>query len=193
VWDAQSGKELLTLSVEGDIKSVAFSPDGRRVATGSIDRIAKVWDGQSGKELLTLKGHSNSVMSVAFSLDGRRIVTGSTDDTARVWEFSDRVAKPATLNIASITKDQPYINSLAMKFVPVPGTNVLFSIWETRVEDYEVFVKATKRDWPKPSFGQTNEHPAVNVSWDDATAFCEWLTEQEREPGVPSTDRSGVE
>jgi formylglycine-generating enzyme required for sulfatase activity len=74
-----------------------------------------------------------------------------------------------------------------MKFVPVPitggptgGKRVLFSIWETRVQDYEVFAKETQREWPKPDFAQEPTHPAVNVSWEDATAFCAWLTERER-------------
>ncbi len=92
-----------------------------------------------------------------------------------------------TLSAAAATKDAPFVNSLGMKFVPVPitggptsGQRVLFSIWETRVQDYEIFVKETKRDWPKPDFVQERTHPAVNVSWDDATAFCSWLTERER-------------
>jgi formylglycine-generating enzyme required for sulfatase activity len=85
--------------------------------------------------------------------------------------------------VAAASKEQPYVNSLGMKFVPVPGTEVLFSIWDTRVKDYKVFVEAKNREWPKPSFQQSEEHPAVNVSWEDATAFCEWLAEQERNAG----------
>lgn len=88
------------------------------------------------------------------------------------------------------SKEKPYVNSLGMKFVPVPGTGVLFSIWETRVKDYKVFVEAKNREWPKPSFQQTEEHPAVNVSWKDATAFCAWLTEQERSAGRLSARQS---
>ena len=81
------------------------------------------------------------------------------------------------------TKNAPFVNSLGMKFVPVPGTNVLFCIWETRVQDYEGFAKETKREWDKPSFAQGSTHPAVNVSWEDAKAFCAWLTERDRKAG----------
>ena len=64
-------------------------------------------------------------------------------------------------SVAGGTKDTPYMNSLGMKFVPVPilggptgGQRVLFSVWDTRVQDYEVFLKETKREWPKPGFEQ---------------------------------------
>jgi heme-degrading monooxygenase HmoA len=84
---------------------------------------------------------------------------------------------------ANATKGTPWENSLGMRFVPVPGTKVLFSVWETRVQDYEAFVKATKREWQMADFKQEPTHPAVNVSWEDAQAFCAWLTQEERKGG----------
>ncbi len=91
---------------------------------------------------------------------------------------------------ATATKDAPFMNSLGMKFVPVPitggptdGQRVLFSVWETRVQDYEVFVKETGRELVKPDFDQAPTHPAVGVTWEDTTAFCAWLTERERKAG----------
>jgi WD40 repeat protein len=97
VWDAASGKALLTLAGPawtgtGELLGpVAFSPDGQRIVTGSNDGTAKVWeakvwDATSGKELANLKGHTEFIRSVAFSPDGQRIVTGSSDGTARVWD-----------------------------------------------------------------------------------------------------------
>jgi hypothetical protein len=85
-WQRQLHLELRTLRGHfGSVNSVAFSPDGQRIVTGSDDHTAKVWDAVSGRELLTLKGHSGWVLEAVFSPDGRRIVTGSQDTTAKVW------------------------------------------------------------------------------------------------------------
>jgi hypothetical protein len=87
VWDAAGGRERLTLKGHaGEVRSVAWSPDGARLATGSLDGTAKVWDAAGGRERLTLKGHAGEVLSVAWSPDGARLATGSGDGTAKVWE-----------------------------------------------------------------------------------------------------------
>lgn len=67
-----------------------------------------------------------------------------------------------------------------MKFIPVHGTKVLFSIWETRVKDFQAFLKETRhKPNQNPRFQQTSDDPVVMVSWDDAKAFCEWLSAKE--------------
>jgi tRNA A-37 threonylcarbamoyl transferase component Bud32 len=68
------------------VNGVAFSPDRKRIASGSVDKTVKVWEAQTGQEVLTLQGHTGGVYSVAFSADGRRIVSGSQDQTVRVWD-----------------------------------------------------------------------------------------------------------
>ena len=78
---------------------------------------------------------------------------------------------------------ETYINSLGMRFVPVPGSTVLFGVWPTRVLDYEAFVRDQNHLCTRPKFKQEPTHPAVNTSWDDARRFCHWLTERERKSG----------
>jgi hypothetical protein len=65
---------------------VAFSRDGRRIASSSDDRTVKVWDARTGQELLTLRGHPDKVNCVAFSSDGSRIISGTHDRTVKVWD-----------------------------------------------------------------------------------------------------------
>lgn len=68
-----------------DVRSVAFSPDGRRIVSGSFDNSCRVWDASSGTELLRFNGHRGWIYSVAFSPNGKRVVSGSFDNSARVW------------------------------------------------------------------------------------------------------------
>lgn len=72
----------------------------------------------------------------------------------------------------------PWTNSLKMQFVPIG--DLLFSIFETRVGDYEAFCSATGRARSQPDFEQGSNHPVVKVNREDAVAFCEWLTAKER-------------
>jgi formylglycine-generating enzyme required for sulfatase activity len=100
-------------------------------------------------------------------------------------------------------------NGLGMLFVPVPGTHVQFSAYQTRVKDYRAFIRETGyvhmretandeskmwsvdhdgskqrgNSWANPGFAQTEDHPVVGVNWHDANAFCEWLTLRERAAG----------
>jgi WD40 repeat protein len=75
----------------GDINSVAFSPNGSLVVTGSADGTARVWDATTGKTVGELRGHNGSVNSASFSPDGKFIVTASDDETVRLWD-ADRFA-----------------------------------------------------------------------------------------------------
>lgn len=114
--------------------------------------------------------------------------------------------------IQSATKERPYVNSLGMKFVPIPikggltnEQNVLFCVWETRVQDFRQYASETgyrqsggasvlkiepdgkdyswkldkEASWEQPGFEQGGDHPVICVSWEEARAFCAWLSTKE--------------
>jgi len=108
----------------------------------------------------------------------------------------------------STPAEYPFVNSLGMKFMPVEtfgaalaGERVLFSVWDTRVSDWQAFVQnegdtpqsglfgfdekelkwgfKTDLNWKHPGFAQTSQDPVVGVSWEDARRFCAWLSRKE--------------
>ena len=106
IWEAVSGRLLVTIGVKnsstfvgynpdgeavillngtGEINSVAFSPNGQQVLTGSGDGTARLWEAASGRELARLS-HQSEVRSVAFSPDGQQVLTGSFGGIVRLWE-----------------------------------------------------------------------------------------------------------
>ena len=70
---------------KGEVKAVAWSPDGTRIASASEDKTVQVWDAFTGSTLLTYRGHSDKVITVAWSPDGARIASASFDGTVQVW------------------------------------------------------------------------------------------------------------
>ncbi len=65
---------------------MAFSPDGRRILTGSLDRTVRIWDARTGLPITGLLAHRGEVLAMAFSPDGKTILTGCQDRTAQLWD-----------------------------------------------------------------------------------------------------------
>ena len=91
LWHPETSKTPVErlLGHQNLINHIAFSPDGRYVASGSFDKKVKIWCGKTGRFLSTLTGHVGAVYQVAWSADSAHIVSGSKDSTVKVWSMKD--------------------------------------------------------------------------------------------------------
>jgi hypothetical protein len=177
------------------------TPAGARVTINGGDQHDTTFvDSRTQAETLTpLRGMlPPGTYTLTFELKGYKSATRTANvaanRTADVSVALERQSYPEP--------GQAWENTLGMKFAPVPGTGVLFGVWDTRVQDFGAFVKETGYDatagmysigsdgwkqqgntWRSPGFSQGPTHPVCGVNWDDAKAFCRWLTEKERREG----------
>src|SRR5262249_3660662 len=101
VWEVKTGKLVGTLPdpEQGPgppTYAVAFSPDGKRLASGGLDRAVRLWDLATGKELLRLSGHTQAVGTVEFSRNGQRLLS-APGGTVRKSGISPRTKNPLNL------------------------------------------------------------------------------------------------
>lgn len=172
-------------------RSVKVSPDVTNsvsvaFAYGSV-ALSSVPPGATVKENSVVLGTTPVTLPIVPPGEVSFVVALQSFDSERVQgivKTGQKIELTAHLKKTGPQPGKGWTNSLGMVFVPVPGTPVLFSICETRVREYQTFVR-TSRGNPmrSPEFAQDGAHPVVNVSWDDAKAFCFWLDEQERQAG----------
>ena len=88
VVEVETGRELLTLDADCRVHGVAYSPDGKWIASGTTkaDGPITIWNAATGQSALNIKGHKGTVECVAFTRDGKRIISGSDDKTIRIWD-----------------------------------------------------------------------------------------------------------
>jgi WD40 repeat protein len=113
--EVASGKELRRLLThDKGVMSVAFSPDGRSLASageepifkGILNRSVRLWDLATGKEVAVMKGHKDTVNAVAFAPDGRLLATGSADKSVKLWDLqTGRAAERSSVTRAALAND----------------------------------------------------------------------------------------
>jgi WD40 repeat protein len=121
---AQAGALIRVLNHQDTVMSVAVSPDGKTIISGSGDNTVRVWDALTEAVPRTLQGHSGTVMSVAVSPDGKTIVSGSDDKTVRVW---DALTGTALLTL------QGHRDSVWSVAVSPDGKTIVSGDWGTSV------------------------------------------------------------
>lgn len=89
-WNLETGETVLDLGVDYTVYSLAFSPDGRFLATAGDDGIIHIWEITTGEELMMLKGHKGAIQTVTFSPDGKLLASGGSDCTIRIWDVASR-------------------------------------------------------------------------------------------------------
>jgi WD40 repeat protein len=90
LYFADSGEEMQRMQDEFLCTSIAFSPKGDILASGSVGRVVKLWDIRTGECLATLEGHEYPVLALAFYTDGDKLVSGSGDTTLMTWDIENR-------------------------------------------------------------------------------------------------------
>lgn len=126
IWDAQTGEKKNTIEPQGGIVwSLAWSPDGKKLAIGTDDKLVRIWDMVTDQLNIQLSGHNDFVSHVAWSPQGERFASGANDGTVRVWKaYSGAIATPQYSTVATIdwSSDSRF---LALPIGEPPGLVIL--------------------------------------------------------------------
>ncbi|MFN0036949.1 MAG: NACHT and WD repeat domain-containing protein [Saprospiraceae bacterium] len=153
-----------------EVISVAFSPDGKTLATGCWDNTTKIWGLESSNALMILEGHGAKVISVAFSPNGKILATGSEDRTAKIWDLESGKA---------LMTLEGYISSVSsIAFSPngktlATGSEKTVKIWDLETGKALMTLEGHSASVSSVAFspnGKTLATGAGNIYGDDNTA-----------------------
>ena len=155
----------------------AFSPGSVKIT--SAPQGAEIFAGEKslGRTPLLLEELEPGEVRYVLKLEGYKPseVSAVVEAGKQVFAAARFEARPGA------RRGEPWENSLGMKFVPVG--EILVGIWPVRVRDYAVYSAETGRPRLPVDFAHDENHPIVRINWEDATVFCEWLTQHEFKAG----------
>jgi WD40 repeat protein len=155
--------------------SVSWSPDGTRIASGSVDESVRVWDAATGQCVSILNGHSNYVSSVSWSPDGTRIASGSYDNSVRVWDAATGQC------VSTLNGHSDWVNSVSWS---PDGTRIASGSYDKSVRVWDAATGAllgSKRPAWASSGTRSSVNPRDESKWTACAGTAVQLTGEHRQ------------